>query len=61
MPHICRHTYCNNQAKTGMNQYLMGHLDMGVTMNNYKHLELDDAKNGMIRMEGTGEGKKRSG
>lgn len=44
-----------------MNQYLMGHLDMGVTMNNYKHLELDDAKNGMIRMEGTGEGKKRSG
>lgn len=54
-PHICRHTYCSNQAKDGMNpktlQYLMGHSDIGVTMNTYTHLGLDDAKNEMIRME----------
>lgn len=54
-PHICRHTYCSNQAKAGMNpktlQYLMGHSDIGVTMNTYTHLGLDDAKNEMIRME----------
>lgn len=54
-PHICRHTYCSNQAKAGMNpktlQYLMGHSDIGVTMNTYTRLGLDDAKNEMIRME----------
>lgn len=54
-PHICRHTYCSNQAKAGMNpktlQYLMGHSDIGVTMNTYTHLGLDDAKDEMIRME----------
>ena len=47
-PHICRHTYCTNMAKSGMNpktlQYLMGHSDIGVTMNVYTHLGLDDAK-----------------
>ena len=55
LPHVCRHTYCSNQAKAGMNpktlQYLMGHSDIGVTMNTYTHLGLDDAKNEMIRME----------
>ena len=54
-PYICRHTYCSNQAKAGMNpktlQYLMGRSDIGVTMNTYTHLGLDDAKNEMIRME----------
>lgn len=46
-PHVCRHTYCSNMAKSGMNpktlQYLMGHSDIGVTMNTYTHLGLDDA------------------
>lgn len=32
-PHVCRHTYCTNQAKAGMSpktlQYLMGHSDIG--------------------------------
>lgn len=36
-PHVCRHTYCSNMAKSGMNpktlQYLMGHADIGVTLN----------------------------
>ena len=31
-PHVCRHTYCLNMAKSGMNpktlQYLMGHSDI---------------------------------
>ena len=42
-------------AKAGMNpktlQYLMGHSDIGVTMNTYTHLGLEDAKEEMIRME----------
>lgn len=54
-PHVCRHTYCSNMARAGMNpktlQYLMGHSDISVTMNVYTHLGLDDAKNEMIRME----------
>lgn len=47
-PHVCRHTYCSNMAKSGMNpktlQYLMGHADIGVTLNTYTHFGLDDAK-----------------
>ena len=35
-------------AKSGMNpktlQYLMGHSDIGVTLNTYTHLQYDDAK-----------------
>ncbi|MDY4994725.1 MAG: site-specific integrase, partial [Oscillospiraceae bacterium] len=54
-PHVCRHTYCSNMARAGMNpktlQYLMGHSDIGVTMNTYTHLGLEDAKEEMIRME----------
>ncbi len=47
-PHVCRHTYCSNMAKSGMNpkvlQYLMGHSDISVTLNTYTHLKLDDAQ-----------------
>lgn len=54
-PHICRHTYCTNMARAGMNpktlQYLMGHSDISITMNVYTHLGLNDAKEEMIRME----------
>ena len=54
-PHVCRHTYCSNQAKAGMNpktlQYLMGHSDIGVTMNVYTHLGMEDAAAEMARME----------
>ena len=46
-PHVCRHTYCSNMAKSGMNpkvlQYLMGHSDISVTLNVYTHMKLDDA------------------
>ena len=54
-PHVCRHTYCSNQAKSGMNpktlQYLMGHSDISVTMNTYTHLGLQDAEEELHRME----------
>ena len=54
-PHVCRHTYCSNQAKAGMNpktlQYLMGHSDIDVTMNVYTHLGMEDAAAEMARME----------
>lgn len=54
-PHICRHTYCSNQAKAGMNpktlQYLMGHSDISVTMNVYTHVNFDDAEEELRRME----------
>lgn len=47
-PHVCRHTYCSNMAKSGMNpkvlQYLMGHSDISVTLNTYTHLKLEDAR-----------------
>ncbi len=53
-PHVCRHTYCSNMAKSGMNpkvlQYLMGHSDISVTLNTYTHLKLEDAKEEMDKL-----------
>lgn len=53
-PHICRHTYCTNMAKSGMNpktlQYLMGHSEIGVTLNTYTHIGEQDARQEMIRL-----------
>lgn len=47
-PHVCRHTYCSNMAKSGMNpktlQYLMGHADINVTLNTYTHIQYEDAE-----------------
>lgn len=46
-PHVCRHTFCSKMAKAGMNPktlpYIMGHSDIGVTLNTYTHLQFDDA------------------
>ena len=54
-PHVCRHTFCSNMAKSGMNpktlQYLMGHSDISVTMNVYTHIGFDDAEEELKRME----------
>ena len=54
-PHVCRHTYCSNQARARMNpktlQYLMGHSEISVTMDVYTHLGLDDAKDVIIRLK----------
>ena len=53
-PHVCLHTYCSNMTKSGMNpktlQYLMGHSDIGVTLNTYTHLSFDDAKEELLRI-----------
>lgn len=53
--HVCRHTYCSNMAKSGMNpktlQYLMGHSDIGVTLNVYTHVGLDDAEKELKKMQ----------
>lgn len=61
-PHVCRHTYCSNMARARMNpktlQYLMGHSDIGVTMNTDTHLGFDDAKDEMIRLEELEQAKK---
>ena len=47
-PHVCRHTFCTNMAKSGMNpktlQYIMGHADISITLNTYTHVKFDDAK-----------------
>ena len=54
-PHVCRHTYCSNMAKSGMNpktlQYLMGHSDISVTMNTYTQWGLEDAADELRKME----------
>lgn len=54
-PHVCRHTYCSNMAKSGMNpktlQYLMGHADISVTLNTYTHVKLEDAREEIARLE----------
>ena len=39
-------------------QYLMGHSEIGVTMNTYTLLGLEDAKNEMIRLEELEQAKK---
>lgn len=47
-PHVCRHTFCSNMAKSGMNlktlQYIMGHADISITLDTYTHVKFEDAK-----------------
>lgn len=53
-PHVCRHTYCSNMAKSGMNpktlQYLMGHSEIGVTLDTYTHIGEEDARSELERL-----------
>lgn len=53
-PHVCRHTFCSNMAKSGMNpktlQYIMGHSDIGVTLNTYTHIGFEDAQEELQRI-----------
>ena len=52
-PHVCRHTYCSNMAKSGMNpktlQYLMGHADIGITLNTYTHVSFDNVREDVLK------------
>lgn len=54
-PHVCRHTYCSNMARSGISaktlQYLMGHSDISVTLNVYTHLGLEDAQYELKELE----------
>ena len=53
-PHVCRHTFCSNMAKSGMNpktlQYIMGHSDISVTQNTYTHVKFEDAEEEMKKV-----------
>lgn len=64
-PHVCRHTYCSNMAKSGMNpktlQYLMGHSDIAVTFNVYTHVGLEDAEKELQKMQGLENARKEMG
>ena len=55
-PHVCRHTFCSNMAKSGMNpktlQYIMGHSEIGVTLNVYTHIGFEDAMAEMLELNG---------
>ena len=56
-PHVCRHTFCSNIARSGMNpktlQYIMGYSDISVTLNVYTHVEFEDVEKEMKRLTGT--------
>ena len=47
-PHVCRHTFCTNMAKSGMNpkslQYIMGHAEISITLDHYTHINFEDAE-----------------
>ena len=53
-PHVFRHTFCTNMANAGMDiktlQYLMGHSDVGVTLNVYTHASYDRAAEQMTKI-----------
>lgn len=53
-PHVFRHTFCTNMANAGMDiktlQYVMGHSDIGVTLNVYTHASYDRAAEQMTQM-----------
>lgn len=53
-PHICRHTYCTNMAKAGINpkvlQYIMGHSNISITLNIYTHVNFDIVKDEITKL-----------
>ena len=53
-PHVLRHTFCTNMANAGMDiktlQYVMGHSDVGVTLNVYTHASYDRAAEQMAKI-----------
>ena len=69
-PHVFRHTFCTNMANAGMDiktlQYVMGHSDVGVTLNVYTHASYDRAAEQMAKIIdfkniGTPEKRRKSG
>lgn len=60
-PHVLRHTFCTNMANAGMDikslQYIMGHSEVGVTLNVYTHNSFEMAKEAMGKVVGFAERK----
>ena len=54
-PHVCRHTFCSKMIKKGMNikalQQIMGHSSTQMTLDIYSHVEYDDVKSEMARLD----------
>ena len=54
-PHVCRHTYITNMARSGMLpkqlQYIAGHSDISTTLNIYTHVNFEDAKSEVERLD----------
>ena len=57
-PHVLRHTFCTEMANSGIDlkslQYLMGHSDVGVTLNVYTHASYEAAESAMRKAVGDG-------
>ena len=57
-PHVLRHTFCTEMASSGIDlkslQYLMGHSDVGVTLNVYTHASYETAQAAMKKAMGSG-------
>ena len=57
-PHVLRHTFCTEMANSGIDlkslQYLMGHSDVGVTLNVYTHASYERAESAMRNAVGNG-------
>lgn len=57
-PHVLRHTFCAEMANSGIDlkslQYLMGHSDVGVTLNVYTHASYEAAESAMRKAVGNG-------
>lgn len=55
-PHVCRHTFCSNMVKGGINpkalQYIMGHANISITLDTYTHVGFQDAEIEMRRVAG---------
>lgn len=55
-PHVLRHTFCTNMIKSGVNiktvQYLMGHSNVGVTLDIYTRLNFEDTVNDLRKIMG---------
>ena len=53
-PHMFRYTFCTDMANASMDiknlQYVMGHSDVGVTLNVYTHASFDRAAEQMARI-----------
>ena len=53
-PHVFRHTFCTNMVNAGLDvkllQYLMGHSDVGVTLNVYTHSSYERAAEQMAKI-----------